>query len=336
VSNSDWQRPGAFEVAENVYRIPLPLPNDGLRAVNVYALVGPDGLVVIDAGWAVTEGREALQAGLALLNYSPADITEFLVTHIHRDHYTQAMTVRHDFGTKVSLGEGERANLDLARQPGSREMKVHLEHMRSLGAARIADKLEGIEEFPHDDIWELQDRWLLDHEQVYANGRSLDVVPTPGHTHGHVVFHDVSNALLFAGDHVLPSITPSIGFEADLHPDPLGDYLRSLLAVRELPDAMLLPAHGEPGPSVHRRVEELLDHHSARLDQSRAAVAAGASTAYEAAHRLLWTSRGRTFAELNLFNQMLAVAETSAHLRLLHLRGELTEKAEDGVVHYEL
>ena len=34
-----WTEPGTFEVAPGVYRIPLPLPNDGLRAVNVYALV---------------------------------------------------------------------------------------------------------------------------------------------------------------------------------------------------------------------------------------------------------------------------------------------------------
>lgn len=33
-----WVEAGAFEVAPGVYRIPLPLPNDGLRAVNVYAV----------------------------------------------------------------------------------------------------------------------------------------------------------------------------------------------------------------------------------------------------------------------------------------------------------
>ena len=32
-----WERPGAFEVAPGVHRIPLPLPGDALKAVNVYA-----------------------------------------------------------------------------------------------------------------------------------------------------------------------------------------------------------------------------------------------------------------------------------------------------------
>ena len=34
----DWTRPGVYRCAPDVYRIPLPLPMDGLRAVNVYAI----------------------------------------------------------------------------------------------------------------------------------------------------------------------------------------------------------------------------------------------------------------------------------------------------------
>jgi len=51
---------------------------------------------------------------------------------------------------------------------------------------------------------------------------ALDVVPTPGHTQGHAVFVDPAARLLFAGDHVLPSITPSVGFEPVLSANPLG------------------------------------------------------------------------------------------------------------------
>ena len=35
---ADWTRPGVYRCAPDVYRIPLPLPMDGLRAVNVYAI----------------------------------------------------------------------------------------------------------------------------------------------------------------------------------------------------------------------------------------------------------------------------------------------------------
>jgi glyoxylase-like metal-dependent hydrolase (beta-lactamase superfamily II) len=87
--------------------------------------------------------------------------------------------------------------------------------------------------------------------------------------------------VLFAGDHVLPHITPSIGLEPTLNPLPLGDYLESLALIRARPDAMLLPAHGPVADSVHRRVDELLDHHERRLTHCAEAVAAGADTAAE-------------------------------------------------------
>ena len=35
----DWTVPGVYPVAPGVHRVPLPLPTDGLRAVNVYVVV---------------------------------------------------------------------------------------------------------------------------------------------------------------------------------------------------------------------------------------------------------------------------------------------------------
>ncbi len=118
-------------------------------------------------------------------------------------------------------------------------------------------------------------------------------MPTPGHTRGHLVFADLAGGLLFAGDHVLPHITPSIGFEGVPEASPLGSYLASLRLIREMPDMRLLPAHGPVTDSVHARVDALLDHHGERLDACAAAVAAGSGTAYETARALTWTRRER-------------------------------------------
>jgi glyoxylase-like metal-dependent hydrolase (beta-lactamase superfamily II) len=335
VTTSDWTTPGAFEIAPKVFRIPLPLPNDGLKTVNVYALVGADGLVVVDTGWAVEEGRDALAAALAGLGAGLADITRFLVTHVHRDHYTLGVQLRSEFGMTVSLGEGERETLAVATGPDHGNMALHVEYMRRLGAAGLAGQLGADAEFDDSELWELPDDWLGGGDVVRVNDRTLDVVATPGHTHGHVVFHDGEGALLFAGDHVLPTITPSVGFEGVLYPNPLGDYLGSLEVVRRREDAMLLPAHGPVGPSVHQRVDELLHHHGTRLRQTAAAVAAGASTAHDVAAQLRWTRHERTLGELNTFNQMLAVAETNAHLLLLDAQGVVSTVVEDGIEHHQ-
>jgi glyoxylase-like metal-dependent hydrolase (beta-lactamase superfamily II) len=188
----------------------------------------------------------------------------------------------------------------------------------------------------HDPAdWQGPDDWLIDGSEVELSARTLRVLSTPGHTRGHVVFVDAAADLLFAGDHVLPHITPSIGFEAVPTPLPLGDYMDSLRLVRHLPDRRLLPAHGPVSPSVHARVDELLDHHARRLDQARAAVGPHGATAFEVATRLTWTRRGRAFTDLDPFNQMLAVTETAAHLDVDVVRGRLVANTDDhGVCHY--
>ena len=48
-STGHWADPGLFTVAPGVHRVPLPLPTDGLRAVNVYVVEEGDGLVLIDS-----------------------------------------------------------------------------------------------------------------------------------------------------------------------------------------------------------------------------------------------------------------------------------------------
>jgi glyoxylase-like metal-dependent hydrolase (beta-lactamase superfamily II) len=336
----DWTESGVFKVAPGVHRIPLPLPQDGLRAVNVYAIEDGEGLVLIDSGWAIPVARQLLGSALKILDASVADIHRFLITHIHRDHYTQALHIRREVGTRVSLGAKEQPSLEITARRDRPPMEPQLVQLRRCGAGELAEQIvAGMERrraHHQPTEWEFPDDWIQPGRLTLAGGRGLDVVETPGHTVGHVVFHDPAEKLLFAGDHVLPTITPSIGFEPTLSSNPLGDFLGSLARVRAMPDATLLPAHGSVTSSVHARVDELVDHHGRRLDETSGAVDHGASTAYEAAHILRWTKRGRTFAELDPFNQMLATTETAAHLELLAAQGRMSRIIDDeGVYRYQ-
>ncbi len=182
--------------------------------------------------------------------------------------------------------------------------------------------------------WEDPDDWFDAPEEIPVGTGSWQVHPTPGHTRGHVVFVDPARDVMFAGDHVLPRITPSIGFEQQTAELPLRDYLDSLSLVRRLPDRRLLPAHGPVAPSVHARVDELIEHHGTRLRQIDETIDAGAHTASEAARRMLWTRRGHAFAELDLLGRCLAVTETMAHLDVLVHTGRLSRTEADGVAYY--
>ncbi len=334
----DWTEPGVYPVAPGVHRVPLPLPTDGLRAVNVYVLEAGDGLVLIDSGWALEQARDGLASALATLGAGLGDVRSFLVTHVHRDHYTLGVSVRREFGTTVALGLGEQEAIAALLAGGMRPFEPQLAELAASGAGTVLELLAGLERAVPGgaDGWEAPDQWLAAHQEIGVGNRTLRVLATPGHTQGHVVFTDAATGLLFAGDHVLPHITPSIGFEPVRAPHPLRDYLQSLRLVRGLPDMRLLPAHGPVTDSAHARIDELLAHHEDRLDRCAAAVAGGAATAYEAARALRWTRRNRQLDELDPVNQMLAVIETRAHLELLAAQGRLASYTEDGVTFYQL
>jgi glyoxylase-like metal-dependent hydrolase (beta-lactamase superfamily II) len=333
----DWAAPGAYEVAPGVFRIPLPLPDDGLRAVNVYAVTDHEHVVMIDGGWALEASEEALAQSLDKVGYGLGDISQFLVTHAHRDHYTQAAAVRRRFGSRISLGEHERPSVaEIAPGPPLGEM-TQLRMLTAAGADHLARSLRAVAwEGPDRTNWEPPDNWLSSGTRIDVGDRILEAMHTPGHTRGHLVFYDAAANVLFAGDHVLPHITPSIGFERVPAKSPLADYLASLRLMRDMPDAVLLPAHGPTMSSVHKRVDQLLAHHEERLDASLVALQAGADTAFEVADRLGWTRRHRALADLDPFNQMLAILETAAHLDVLAERGHVRRVQVDNTVHYAL
>ena len=61
--------------------------------------------MLIDGGWALDEARRQLDAALPGIGSRLADISRFLVTHVHRDHYTQAI----DGAARVRLAGQSRA-----------------------------------------------------------------------------------------------------------------------------------------------------------------------------------------------------------------------------------
>ncbi len=325
-SGVHWADPGAWECAPGVHRIPLPLPMDGLKAVNVYVMESEDGLTLVDGGWAIEVARDLLESGLAGIGHSVRDIRRFLVTHVHRDHYTQAVTVRREVGSHVSLGLGDKPTLDMMHDK-TIVKNPQVDMLLRAGAHRVA---KAWDEFTRDmepdlTMWEYPDAWLDGDIELQIGDRTLDAVHTPGHTQGHYVFADRSAGLLFAGDHVLPTITPSIGFEPAMAEQPLRDFMGSLRKVRELPDLQLFPAHGPVWMSSHERADQLLAHHDERLDLCLAAIAPEGVTSHDVAAALPWTRHERKLSDLEYFDEALATMETRAHLELLVLDGKLTK-----------
>ena len=334
-SGEHWTAEGAWQVAPGLWRIPLPLPMDGLKAINVYVLETDTGLTLIDGGWAIPVARELLEKCLGQIGAGFADIRRFLVTHVHRDHYTMATVLGHEVGAEVALGRGEEPALDLLNNVEQITESPFLAVLRSSGALDVAEEWaagRGDDDVPPKEDWQYPTRWMDGDHTITVGHRSIEAVHTPGHTPGHFVFADRAEGVLFAGDHVLPTITPSIGFTVPPDDQPLGHFMASLTRVRELPDLRILPAHGPVAPSTHERVDELTAHHEKRLAQSLAALSGGPVTAHDVAGTLGWTRHEHAYETLDVFSRGMAAMETKAHLDLLVARGQATATpAEDGV-----
>jgi hypothetical protein len=81
-------------------------------------------------------------------------------------------------------------------------------------------------------------------------------------------------------------------------------------------------------------VRELLAHHDEREAEVMEAVSHGERTGYAVASALPWTRRRRSFSDLHLGQQRMALTETLAHLEELRSRGLIHRERRGDLLHY--
>jgi glyoxylase-like metal-dependent hydrolase (beta-lactamase superfamily II) len=306
-------------VAPGVRLIALPLPL-ALKVVNVYLVEGEHGWALVDSGLHTADAERVLRDGLARAGIAMTDLQRNFVTHLHPDHLGMAGTLR-AAGAEVVM---HRPELAMAREIWAADHhlidttyawfeKHGMPHDVDLGMRTAwIEMAAGVD--PFDPV-----RTVEDGESVDLGGRAMTVVWTPGHTDHHAVLFEPQTRTLFAGDHVLPRITSNVGLYPYSRDDPLGDFLAALEKMKTLGVKHVLPAHGEPFDDCDGRVDEVIAHHAARLDDTLAAIGAGRD-AYAICRTLFPRLR-------SAHEERFALAETLAHLRYLERRGRVTEVA---------
>lgn len=141
---------------------------------------------------------------------------------------------------------------------------------------------------------------------------------TPGHTRDHVAYVERTRGVLAAGD-LLSGLSTVVIDPPDGH---LGDYLRSLERLLELPIRVAFPGHGPPMGAPKEKIRELIAHRGWRADRVRAGLAAGEASLEELVPRVYDDVRP----------EMWKLAERSllAHLLDLVERGEASRREEGG------
>lgn len=188
---------------------------DETRGSYVYLILGEEP-VLIDTCF---PGRApTILSALSRLGLKPTDLAHIFLTHYDVDHIGNARALREASGAKLWAPEEDLPYILGERNPP--------------GIRRLLQILYRVDSPQVDEIYQPG--------QMIAG---VEVIPTPGHTLGHVSFrfHDV----LFSGDLVRST-------RSTLQPQPAisnwdkGALKRSLREVRNFAFTWVCPAHGEP------------------------------------------------------------------------------------------
>lgn len=214
---------GVVEVADGVHQLTVH------AGVNVVVVRDDDGVALVDTSL----DRPGLTARLAQLGIAPSDVTRILLTHAHQDHTGGVAHLRRaGCDAEVAIGADE---VDIA------EGRVAFPPSEHRGA-RLMSRL------PVPGAWgrtiTIPRVTPLADGEVLGIAGGLEVVPTPGHTVGHVAFHLPQHDLVIGGDVVFNVFT--------LAPSPAflcwrtAPNLASVARLADLGADRLALAHGQP------------------------------------------------------------------------------------------
>jgi glyoxylase-like metal-dependent hydrolase (beta-lactamase superfamily II) len=308
-----------------VARLTTPIPWAQAGPVNTYVLLGPPH-VVIDTGYAFAWPE--LSAQLAAADIELGDIATILLTHGHPDHASGAAELVPRSGAKVHLHPQDHPKL----APDYLEVKAE-QYLR----LRPWFRREGVpdDEFAayvarfeaprHRFEVDLRPEPLEDGQRLELPTGPLTVLATPGHTPGHVLFHDEERRLAFSGDHLLAGTSPNplLDFdEDDRRYRSFPDYLSSLARVRGLDVDLWCPGHGRTIASAPPVIDSLHGFYAVRQAALVEHTGARGATSFELSRAL--------FPDASGLDRFLSLSEIVGHVDALLARGLLAARMRDG------
>ncbi|MEZ3498105.1 MBL fold metallo-hydrolase [Pantoea sp. KPR_PJ] len=164
-------------------------------------------------------------AALQQLNLKPAQI---LLTHGHLDHVGAAAELAEHYQVPI-VGPQKQDAFWLEALPVQSQM---------FGLAECA---------PFTPT-----RWLEEGDSVQVGKVTLEILHTPGHTPGHIVFFDRAGRLLISGDVIFQGGVGRTDFPQGSHQDLIASIKGKLLPLGD--DVTFVPGHGPTSTLGRERI----------------------------------------------------------------------------------
>lgn len=331
-----------FEVAPGVKWLRMGLPF-ALNHINLWLLEDEfesetgivRGWTAIDCGIANDATRAAWENIFATqLNGLP--IVRVICTHCHPDHVGLADWIcsRWNVPLWMTTGEYTFARMMSAALPGSDGTAIFpFFKLHGLADPHMLQELEGRRSYYPTLVPSVPTSYIRMHDnQSFRIGRhAWRVITGFGHAPEHAALYCEELNVLISGDMVLPRISTNVSvFAIEPESNPVQQYLDSLLKYKDLPeDTLVLPSHGKPFRGLHVRIQQLFDHHAARLEE----VVAACATPQSAADIVPIMFR----RPLDAHQLSFALGEALAHLHKLWRDGILKRNiCSDGVIRFQI
>ena len=329
-----------FAIAPGVYWIRKPLPF-ALNHINLWLLrdtfEGRDGWTLVDCGIASDATRELWEKVIAT-ELDGLPIVRVICTHTHPDHLGNAAWLTTRFGVPLwmTLGEYAMGRVLQAALPGTDGPGI-VDHYVAHGLIdplHLQKLKERTAYFPKlvPDMPSAFRR-IVDGERIAIGiNETADhwrVITGFGHSPEHAALYAEKTNILISGDMVLPRISTNVSVHAmEPEANPVQQFVDSIARFMPLPDdTLVLPSHGRPFTKLHRRVEQLHEHHDARLAEVLAQCARPTSAA-----DVVPVMFPR---ELDTHQLFFAFGEALAHLHALWYAGALKrERGADGIYRF--
>ncbi|MFT5211138.1 MAG: glyoxylase-like metal-dependent hydrolase (beta-lactamase superfamily II) [Flavobacterium sp.] len=332
---SSTPEPGAvIEVAPGVKWLRMPLPMS-LNHINLYLIKDGLGWVVVDTG---IRGEETSNLWHKIFDHAleGLPVTKVICTHLHPDHTGQAGFLCHHWNVPLLMSYSEYYQATFINtMMRERSGITSPDYLLKLGfTTDFLNNLEsGTSSFQptEDDIPfpKSFDR-LVDGQKILFDHVEWSVITGNGHSPEHVCLYCPSLRLLISGDQILPIITSNVSvYPTEPEANPMKGWLYSHEKfIKKIPDDVLvLPAHNLPFYGLHKRLEQLIEHHEDRM-----LVLEENCVDAKVATDLLPLLFSR---KLEGFTKIMAVGECVAHLHCLMDRKRIQRSLKGGIYYYQ-